>query len=64
MTAFKRASMPWLNAKYTEVQVQPGNVEIPIGRDLEEKTLFTGRIPRQANFNGRTRAVHSGNSRR
>ena len=50
MTAFKRAAMPWLNAKYTEVQVQPGNVEIPIGRDLEVKTLFTGRIPRQARF--------------
>jgi hypothetical protein len=49
-TAFKRAAMPWLNAKYTEVQVQPGNVEIPIGRDLEVKTLFTGRIPREPKF--------------
>ena len=34
------------------VQVQPGDVEIPIGRDIEVKSLFTGRIPREAEFSG------------
>jgi hypothetical protein len=49
-TAFKRAAMPWTNTRYTDVEVKPGNVEIPIGRDLEVKSVFSGRIPRQAKF--------------
>lgn len=50
LTAFKRATMPWKNVSYTQVQVQPGDVEIPIGCDVEVKSLFTGRIPREAKF--------------
>jgi hypothetical protein len=50
MTAFKRAAMPWTNARYTEVEVKPGDVEIPVGRDLEVKSVFSGRIPRQPKF--------------
>jgi hypothetical protein len=50
LTAFKRAAMPWTNARYTDVEVKTGNVELPIGRDLEVKSVFSGRIPRQAKF--------------
>ncbi|HVK57606.1 MAG TPA: DUF4175 family protein, partial [Candidatus Kapabacteria bacterium] len=50
LTAFHRAVMPWKNTSYTQVKVEPGNVEIPIGRDLEVKSVFAGRIPREARF--------------
>jgi hypothetical protein len=50
ITAFLRAMMPWSNASYTQVQVKPGDVEIPVGRDLEVKSVFTGRIPKEAKF--------------
>lgn len=50
LTAFQRALMPWKNTSYTQVQVKPGDVEIPIGRDLEVTSVFSGRIPREAFF--------------
>lgn len=49
-TAFKRATMPWKHTSYTQVEVKPGDVEIPIGRDIDVKSIFTGRIPREAKF--------------
>ncbi len=50
LTAFKRAVAPWANASYTQVQVKPGDIEIPIGRDVEIKSLFSGRTPKAAHF--------------
>lgn len=50
LTALKRATMPWKSASYTQVEVFPGDVEIPIGNDLDVKSVFTGRIPRDAAF--------------
>lgn len=49
-TAFLRAMIPWANASYTRVEVKPGDIEIPIGRDVEVKSVFTGRIPKEAKF--------------
>jgi hypothetical protein len=49
-TAFERAAAPWSNAAYTQVQVKPGNVEIPVGRDVEIKSVFSGRVPTEAQF--------------
>src|SRR5688572_3705695 len=39
MTAFKRALMPWKNVSYTQVKVLPGDLEIPVGRDVEVKSV-------------------------
>jgi hypothetical protein len=50
LTAFQRTVLPWLNASYSQVKVLPGDVEIPVGRDLEVKSIFSGRIPRTARF--------------
>jgi hypothetical protein len=50
LTAFKRATVPWSNAAYTQVQVQPGNIEIAIGKDVEIKSTFAGRVPSAAKF--------------
>src|SRR5205823_1824171 len=44
-TALKRTTIPWSNATYTKLQVNPGNTEIPVGSDLEITALFHGRIP-------------------
>lgn len=52
-TAFQRAAVPWSQAAYTQVEVMPGNIEIPVGRDLEIKSLFRGRPPKQARFHWR-----------
>ncbi len=50
LTAFQRAAVPWSNAAYTRVKVQPGDVEIPIGHDVEIKSVFSGRIPTEPQF--------------
>ena len=34
---------PWSRASFTQVLVQPGNVEIPVGQDLVITNTFTGR---------------------
>jgi len=49
-TAFKRAAAPWSNAAYTQVEVKPGDVELPVGRDVEIKSVFSGRVPKLAQF--------------
>lgn len=49
-TALKRAALPWSNAAYTKVSVQPGDLEIPVGGDIEVKSIFSGRTPARAQF--------------
>jgi hypothetical protein len=49
-TVFRRAAVPWSNAAYTQVEVKPGNVELPVGKDLEVKSTFLGRVPRDPKF--------------
>lgn len=52
-TALKRTVAPWSPASFTQVSVSPGSVEVPIGRDLELTTLFSGRIPSKAELHVR-----------
>ncbi|HVY68879.1 MAG TPA: DUF4175 family protein, partial [Verrucomicrobiae bacterium] len=52
-TALKRTALPWSNAAYTTVAVKPGDIEIPIGKDVEIKSVFSGRVPRRANLSWR-----------
>jgi hypothetical protein len=56
-TALKRTVAPWSKAAYTQVEVQPGNVEIPIGKDLAITNAFTGRAPQNPALHWRD-AVH------
>ena len=49
-TALKRAALPWSKAAYTHVEVKPGDMEVPVGRDLEVKSVFSGRVPHDAKF--------------
>jgi len=56
-TALKRTVAPWSKAAYTRVEVQPGNVEIPIGKDLAITNAFTGRLPQNPALHWRD-AVH------
>src|SRR5207247_4650391 len=44
-TAVKRTILPWAKAQYTEVEVKPGDVEIPVGQAIEIASIFSGRIP-------------------
>jgi hypothetical protein len=44
-TALKRVALPWLGAQYTQVEVQPRNVELPMGHSVEIAGVFTGRPP-------------------
>lgn len=50
LQAFKRAAVPWSHAPYTRVSVQPGNVEAPVGQDIDIKSAFSGRMPKAAQF--------------
>jgi hypothetical protein len=45
-TALKRTVVPWSKETYTRVEVQPGSIEIPVGRDLEVTNTFSGRVPK------------------
>ncbi len=45
-TAFKRTVSPWSRETYTQVAVRRGNVEIPVGSDLDITNVFSGRIPK------------------
>jgi hypothetical protein len=49
-TAFKRAAAPWSNTPYTRVEVRPGDTEIPVGKDLDITSIFSGRLPKAAQF--------------
>lgn len=46
LTALQRAALPWSGATYTRVEVKPGDIEMPAGRDLEIRAAFHGRPPR------------------
>lgn len=50
LTALQRTALPFSDAKYTSVDVKPGNVEIPVGRDLSITNIFSGRIPKDPKF--------------
>ncbi|MEW6159717.1 MAG: DUF4175 family protein, partial [Verrucomicrobiota bacterium] len=49
-TALQRVAFPFSKAHYTQLEVKPGHVEIPIGRDLDITNIFTGRLPKDARF--------------
>lgn len=53
LTALRRTVFPLSEAHYTQVQVQPGNVEIPVGSNLDITNIFTGRIPKAPEFHWR-----------
>ena len=46
LTALQRTALPGSKAHYTRLEVKPGNIEVPVGRNLEVTNLFFGRIPR------------------
>ncbi|MBM3835479.1 MAG: DUF4175 family protein [Verrucomicrobia bacterium] len=52
LTALQRTALPFSKAQYTTttVDVKPGNVEIPVGRDLSISNFFAGRVPKDAQF--------------
>ena len=45
-TALCRVSLPWLRSQYTQVEVQPRNIEVPVGRSVEVSSVFRGRPPK------------------
>ena len=47
LTAFQRTAIPFSKAHYTTVEVRPGNIEIPVGRDLGVTNIFSGRLPKR-----------------
>ncbi len=44
LTALQRTTIPFSKAHYTKVEVRPGNIEIPVGRDLGVTNVFSGRL--------------------
>ena len=46
LTALQRTTIPFSKAHYTKVEVRPGNIEIPVGQDVEVTNVFTGRLPK------------------
>ena len=52
--ALRRAFWPWTQEAYTRIEVEPGNIEIPEGRDQEITTLFRGRAPKNPQLYWRT----------
>ncbi|MBI5388371.1 MAG: hypothetical protein HZA90_27210 [Verrucomicrobia bacterium] len=55
-TALKRAAVPWTKATYTSVEVKPGTVEIPVGRDLDITSTFSGRAPKEVKLHWKSPA--------
>lgn len=47
-TALKRTVTPWSSAAFSQVEVSPGSVELPVGQDLVVTNVFRGRVPSQA----------------
>src|ERR1043165_8625163 len=41
-----RVTQPWSNQTYTHMKVEQGDLEIPVGQDLELKSIFMGRQPK------------------
>jgi hypothetical protein len=52
-TALQRITSPWTPVTYTVVQVKPGDTEVPMGKDLEIRAEFTGRLPKNPQFQWR-----------
>ncbi|MBI3417324.1 MAG: hypothetical protein HY043_18690 [Verrucomicrobia bacterium] len=50
VTALTRTALPFVDKHYTRVEVKPGNIEIPVGRDLDITNIFSGRLPNDARF--------------
>jgi hypothetical protein len=50
LTAFRRTALPFTKAHYTQVKVQPGNIELPVGQDLTVTNVFSGRLPSNPHF--------------
>jgi hypothetical protein len=48
--ALTRTAFPFLQTHYAHLEVKPGNVEIPVGSDLEVTNIFSGRLPTVARF--------------
>lgn len=46
LTALQRTTIPFSKAHYTKVEVTPGDIEIPVGRDLDVTNVFSGRLPK------------------
>lgn len=52
-TALKRTVVPWSKDTYTKINVKPGNIEIPVGRDVVITNNFTGRVPKNPSLQWR-----------
>lgn len=52
--AFLRTLIPWQNFAYTTVQVEPGNVEVPVGQNQSITAGFLGRLPKDPQVEWRT----------
>src|SRR5579859_1228025 len=46
LTALQRTAVPFSKAHYTQVEVHPGNIEIPVGQNVEITNIFSGRPPK------------------
>ncbi|MBI1176531.1 DUF4175 family protein [bacterium] len=57
--AYLRALFPWSNVAYTDVKVEPGSVELPVGENQSIIAGFTGRLPKDPQLEWR----QSGDSR-
>lgn len=44
-TALKRAAAPWSKAAFSQIEVKPGAVEVPVGKPFELTAAFHGRVP-------------------
>ncbi len=53
LTALRRTVFPLSEAHYTQVQVQPGSIELPVGSNLDITNIFTGRTPKSPEFHWR-----------
>ncbi len=48
LTALERTAIPFSKAHYTYVEVRPGDLDVPIGRNVEITNIFSGRLPKAA----------------
>jgi hypothetical protein len=48
LTALERTAVPFSKARYTSVEVKPGDLEVAIGRNAAITNLFSGRLPKDA----------------
>ena len=50
LTALQRTALPFSKTAYTKLTVQPGNVEVPVGKDVPVTNIFSGRLPKNPEF--------------